>query len=189
MISKAPSRRTNRSGQHGPEPDPPQAPAGRIAGWDIGGVHLKGAVVEAGTIVDAFRIPAALWTGLDALEAAFDRALGRIGPVERHGVTLTGELSDLFEDRVHGVERLVAAAAARLGPRRLPARPRSPPPTGMPRPHSSRSGAATRSSSTSAARRRISCPSPTGPCARRATRMPSGLRPANCSTRARRARP
>jgi probable H4MPT-linked C1 transfer pathway protein len=115
MISKAPSRRTNRSGQHGPEPDAPQAPAGRIAGWDIGGVHLKGAVVEAGTVVDAFRIPAALWTGLDALEAAFDRALGRIGPVERHGVTLTGELSDLFEDRVHGVERLVAVAAARLG--------------------------------------------------------------------------
>src|ERR671928_1566737 len=104
--------------------DTPQGPAERIAGWDIGGVHLKVAVVEAGTVVDAFRIPAALWTGLDALEAAFDRALGRIGPVRRHAVTLTGELSDLFEDRTHGVERLVAAAAARLGAIRVYAGPR-----------------------------------------------------------------
>ena len=94
---------------------PEAVAAERIAGWDIGGVHLKGAVIEAGTVVDAFRIPAALWTGLDALEVGFDQALGRIGPVRRHAVTLTGELSDLFEDRAHGVERIVAVTAARLG--------------------------------------------------------------------------
>ena len=91
-------------------------PVGRLAGWDIGGAHLKYAVVEDGAVIDAVQLPAPLWQGLDRLETAFDAALARIGPVAGHAVTMTGELSDLFEDRAHGVERLVALAAARLGP-------------------------------------------------------------------------
>jgi (4-(4-[2-(gamma-L-glutamylamino)ethyl]phenoxymethyl)furan-2-yl)methanamine synthase len=93
-----------------------RAPATKVAGWDIGGAHLKCTLVDAGRIVDAFQIDAPLWQGLQSLEAAFDIALARIGSVALHAITMTGELSDLFEDRQHGVRELVELAAARLSP-------------------------------------------------------------------------
>ena len=56
-----------------------RAPATKVAGWDIGGAHLKCTLVDAGRIVDAFQIETPLWQGLRSLEAAFDIALARIG--------------------------------------------------------------------------------------------------------------
>jgi probable H4MPT-linked C1 transfer pathway protein len=88
---------------------------GVITGLDIGGAHLKAAQVgQDGRVLAAVQIPCALWQGLDRLEQALAEATARLAPVGRTAITMTGELADLFPDRVTGVRRLVEAATAGL---------------------------------------------------------------------------
>lgn len=87
-----------------------------VAGWDIGGAHLKLARVEGETVVSATQLPCALWRGLDELRHALATALGSTGPVERHAVTMTGELADLFPDRAAGVAAILDVLAELLPP-------------------------------------------------------------------------
>lgn len=82
-----------------------------IAGWDIGGAHLKLARFEGETIVAAVQLPCALWRGLDELRRALATALEGLGPVQRHAVTMTGELVDLFADRAEGVAAILDVIA------------------------------------------------------------------------------
>jgi (4-(4-[2-(gamma-L-glutamylamino)ethyl]phenoxymethyl)furan-2-yl)methanamine synthase len=88
-------------------------------GWDIGGAHVKLAAVDAGGhVVMAQQVPCALWRGLDQLESALERAVDATpGPAAqaRHAVTMTGELTDLFADRVEGVRRIVETLQRRFG--------------------------------------------------------------------------
>lgn len=84
-------------------------------GWDLGGAHLKAArVSHRGTIEQVLQLPCPLWQGLEHLERAIGEALDRLGPAERHAVTMTGELVDLFDSRAQGVAALVDGFAARL---------------------------------------------------------------------------
>jgi probable H4MPT-linked C1 transfer pathway protein len=83
----------------------------RLYGWDIGGAHLKLAVVESGRLVAARQVPCALWRGLDELRGAAAAALAELPPAARHAVTMTGELVDLFPDRASGVAAILAALA------------------------------------------------------------------------------
>ncbi|MBI1206009.1 MAG: hypothetical protein GC191_01835 [Azospirillum sp.] len=84
-------------------------------GWDLGGAHLKAALADSeGRLQRVVQVPCPLWQGLDRLEAAVAEATARLGHAERHHVTMTGELADLFADRTEGVVRLAAAMAARL---------------------------------------------------------------------------
>ena len=86
-----------------------------ITGLDIGGAHLKAAqVTQAGHVVAALQLPCALWLGLDRLEQALAEAVGRLQPIDRLAITMTGELADLFPDRATGVARLVEATLAAL---------------------------------------------------------------------------
>src|SRR6202020_1588072 len=57
-----------------------------------------------------------LWLGLDSLEAAFDALRTELGPVDRHVITMTGELCDAFPSRRKGVAGLAAIAANQLAP-------------------------------------------------------------------------
>ena len=86
-----------------------------VVGWDIGGVHLKAARAERGCIVDALQLAAPLRAGLDPLVQAFGIAKARIGPAQRHVVTMTAELADIFASRQDGVARIAALAARELG--------------------------------------------------------------------------
>jgi probable H4MPT-linked C1 transfer pathway protein len=86
------------------------------AGLDIGGAHLKVALAEDGRVIDACQIVCPLWQGLDKLEAAFAQTGPMFARAHSFGVTMTGELSDLFADRKAGVETLVAFAQRELGP-------------------------------------------------------------------------
>ena len=99
-------------------PRPEQAP--RVVGWDVGGAHLKGCLLEAGHVVDVAQWPCALWKGLDQLEQSIAAALARwpraLEKATRHAATMTGEMVDLFDDREQGVARLAAALAESLGP-------------------------------------------------------------------------
>ncbi|MFG1478398.1 hydantoinase/oxoprolinase family protein [Xanthobacter sp. V4C-4] len=86
-----------------------------LLGWDVGGAHLKRAVLDAtGRLVAVDLAPCALWQGLDRLDAAI--ASLPPAPAAPCVVTMTGELTDLWPDRATGVVGLAAALAQRLGP-------------------------------------------------------------------------
>ncbi len=76
-------------------------------GWDLGGAHLKVAQSDpGGQLRTAVQVPCALWRGLDHLARAIADVRPLLAPTHRHGITMTGELADLFRNRVEGVGRL-----------------------------------------------------------------------------------
>ncbi len=79
-----------------------------VIGWDIGGAHLKAARAEHGRIVAAVQLACTPHHGLAHLEQAIAQASERLGPAQRHGVTMTAELSDAFETRASGVAVIAA---------------------------------------------------------------------------------
>jgi len=81
-------------------------------GWDLGGAHLKAVIADAGGhIAGARQVPCTLWRGMEHLTAAIDQIRPLLEGVSRHGLTMTGELVDLFESRADGVGQLAAVAA------------------------------------------------------------------------------
>lgn len=78
------------------------------AGLDVGGAHLKLALLENGRISTVRQIACPLWRGFDRLDDALADAAPSLAGAERIAVTMTGELSDLFEDRQAGVAALTA---------------------------------------------------------------------------------
>src|SRR5205807_5576521 len=91
----------------------------RVLGWDVGGAHLKLALVAEGEIVAALQVPCALWRGVDELRQATTAALADLPQVDRHAVTMTGELADLFPDRAHGVAAILDVLAELVPAERL----------------------------------------------------------------------
>jgi probable H4MPT-linked C1 transfer pathway protein len=82
-----------------------------IVGWDIGGAHLKLSRVRDGTVMALRQLPCALWQGVDRLAAAMTEGLAGWPVAERHAVTMTGELADIFPDRAAGVRAILATVA------------------------------------------------------------------------------
>ena len=86
-------------------------PRESILGWDLGGAHIKAARMDSMGCVNAVvQWPCPLWLGLDRLGQGIDHVIEQIGavPESKHAVTMTGELVDLFPDRVTGVRQLIA---------------------------------------------------------------------------------
>lgn len=84
-----------------------------IIGWDIGGVNIKAARLEAGGMRVALE-PFELQRAPDRLAptlAAVAAGLGATG-AERHAVTMTAELSQVFRTKREGVDFIVRALAA-----------------------------------------------------------------------------
>jgi len=81
---------------------------GAITGWDIGGAHLKMAVINpAGHVVSVKQYPTPLWQGLDTLHTSLRQALNTSPrETQRHAVTTTAELADIFQDRKQGMQAL-----------------------------------------------------------------------------------
>jgi probable H4MPT-linked C1 transfer pathway protein len=77
-------------------------------GWDLGGAHVKAVLMNsAGIAVQAMQVPCPLWRGLNHLKAAVDAVMQALQHTpERHAVTMTGELVDIFPDRHAGVRQL-----------------------------------------------------------------------------------
>ena len=91
-------------------------PARAVVGWDIGGVNTKVARVAGGRVLAAHtlayelqRAPAALGDVLRALAAT-----AGAGPDDRHAVTMTAELSQMFRRKRDGVHFVLDAVAAAL---------------------------------------------------------------------------
>jgi probable H4MPT-linked C1 transfer pathway protein len=87
-----------------------------VVGWDIGGAHVKAALLRRGQVVDAAQWPCPLWQGIDRLDAVFDAALARWPDLHQHAhaITMTGEMVDLFAHREDGVTRLAALLDSKL---------------------------------------------------------------------------
>lgn len=87
-------------------------------GWDVGGAHLKAARIEAdGALSGAWQVPCPLWRGMDELDRAMARLLEQSsGASHCHGITMTGEMTDLFSTREAGVRTLADAMGRHLAP-------------------------------------------------------------------------
>jgi probable H4MPT-linked C1 transfer pathway protein len=78
-----------------------------VAGWDLGGAHLKVAVAERGRLLEVAQVPCPLWQGLEQLTQSIDQVRPLVETAALHGITMTGELVDLFDNRSQGVARLI----------------------------------------------------------------------------------
>ena len=88
----------------------------KTMGWDIGGAHLKAAIIDnTGKVVAVYQQPCQLWKGLDQLQTAVKTILQQAALDQCvHAVTMTGELVDLFADRHAGVQQISATIQALL---------------------------------------------------------------------------
>ncbi len=90
-------------------------------GWDIGGAHLKASVVSRKKVIAVYQAPCPLWQGLTVLAEATRLILSYLpkNRVYRHGLTMTGELVDLFDSRKQGVEKIIGIMRQLLGENHL----------------------------------------------------------------------
>lgn len=93
-------------------------PYSDIMGWDLGGAHLKAAHLDdRGKLRRVIQLPCPLWLGLDHLRLAVDGVMAAVpARIRYHAVTMTGELVDLFDSRVQGVQRLASVMEEKLAP-------------------------------------------------------------------------
>jgi probable H4MPT-linked C1 transfer pathway protein len=79
-----------------------------VAGFDVGGAHLKVVRAKAGRVVAASTLAMPLWQGLDRLTAALRECEPLYTGADLCAFTMTGELSDIFPSREEGVKALLA---------------------------------------------------------------------------------
>lgn len=85
-----------------------------LIGWDIGGAHVKAARIDDGRVSGVVQVACPLWQGLDKLDAAVAEALAALGAAQRHAITMTGEMTDLFDARADGVAGIAQRMRAAL---------------------------------------------------------------------------
>ncbi|MEY3882265.1 MAG: hypothetical protein RIQ94_3061, partial [Pseudomonadota bacterium] len=87
-----------------------------IIGWDIGGAHVKAALLATqGQVITVYQQPCPLWKGLDQLRLAVTQIMQDLPAGDyRHAVTMTGELVDFFANRDDGVAQIIATMNALL---------------------------------------------------------------------------
>jgi hypothetical protein len=93
------------------------ASGGSTIGWDIGGVHTKAVRRGADGNLIARSRAFAIEHRLDSLVTLLEELKKDLGasPRDRHGVTMTAELSQLFRTKREGVERILEAVRTSLG--------------------------------------------------------------------------
>jgi probable H4MPT-linked C1 transfer pathway protein len=97
-------------------PQPLQIKSDATLGWDVGGAHLKAALVSAnGEVIEVYQVSCRLWRGMAELELALAQVLGQLECVaQKHVVTMTGELVDIFPNRRIGVLQIAQFMADHL---------------------------------------------------------------------------
>lgn len=76
-------------------------------GLDVGGAHLKIARVAGSRVVAVRQIACPLWQGIDRLDAALREAGAIISGADVYTITMTAELTEIFESREAGVLEIV----------------------------------------------------------------------------------
>jgi probable H4MPT-linked C1 transfer pathway protein len=82
-----------------------------IVGWDIGGVNLKAVRVGEGALLTAQSVPLEIQHDLGTLTDRLAELHHKVGGAnsDRHAVTMTAELSQLFRSKREGVNRILDA--------------------------------------------------------------------------------
>lgn len=103
----------------GPRDCDGQGMTAALYGWDIGGAHLKLACLNAkGRVLSVRQVACPLWQGIEQLELALHTiGIATVAPAATHGVTMTGELCDVFDDRASGVRAILECLTRTLDPR------------------------------------------------------------------------
>ena len=85
-------------------------------GWDVGGAHLKAALVSAtGEVLEVYQVACPLWRGIAVLDQALAEVLGQLETIpQQHAITMTGELVDIFLSRREGVMQIAQFMADHL---------------------------------------------------------------------------
>jgi (4-(4-[2-(gamma-L-glutamylamino)ethyl]phenoxymethyl)furan-2-yl)methanamine synthase len=93
-----------------------KAMSANILGWDIGGAHLKAAIIQSPSdVIAVYQQPCQLWKGIDKLHEAVQVILSQsTADINQHVLTMTGELVDLFEGRDDGVKQILVAMSQLL---------------------------------------------------------------------------
>lgn len=91
-----------------------------LIGWDIGGAHVKAARIDSGRVSGVVQVACPLWQGLDRLDTAVAEALAALGTAPRHAITMTGEMTDLFDARADGVAGIAQRMRALLSDAAVP---------------------------------------------------------------------
>ncbi|HVE77889.1 MAG TPA: hydantoinase/oxoprolinase family protein [Gemmatimonadaceae bacterium] len=92
--------------------------SGAVVGWDVGGVNVKVARVQDGRVLSAWSEPFELQRApgrLTGVLAGLARAVGA-RPGDRHALTMTAELSQMFRTKREGVAFVLDAAVVALAP-------------------------------------------------------------------------
>ena len=79
----------------------------RVTGWDLGGANIKAASAEAGRIGQVVQIPCPILASPTKFDTAVAEAPRLLASPDLHAVTMTGELSDVFDNRAQGVAYLI----------------------------------------------------------------------------------
>ena len=92
-----------------------------IIGWDIGGAHIKAAVLEPnGLFSKVIQTACPLWKGIGYLKQAVHQIVSEIPENNyQHVITMTGELVDLFDSRDQGVKQIIQAIQTTLAGQEL----------------------------------------------------------------------
>lgn len=87
-----------------------------FVGWDVGGAHLKLALIDQqGAALQVLQLACPLWRGMAVLSDTLDEALATLSiPSAQHAVTMTGELADIFPDRLSGVYEIADLLSQKL---------------------------------------------------------------------------
>jgi probable H4MPT-linked C1 transfer pathway protein len=87
-----------------------------VFGWDVGGAHVKVCRRADGAVQEVVQWPCPLWQGLEHLQRVLDEAALRWPGLiaARHAVTMTGEMTDLFDDRREGALRIAGVLGTAL---------------------------------------------------------------------------
>jgi probable H4MPT-linked C1 transfer pathway protein len=93
---------------------PQAAPSDTVIGWDLGGVHVKAALIAGGQVRAVVQAACPLWRGLPALDKTLAELPDWARGQARHAVTMTGELTDCFRDRRDGVGQISGWAQTHL---------------------------------------------------------------------------
>lgn len=86
-----------------------QSSVSPVIGWDVGGAHLKAVRMDAMGQLAVSLVYCPLWRGLTVLSEAMDQALNEFGVApngHKHYLTMTGELADIFPNRLNGVKQI-----------------------------------------------------------------------------------
>lgn len=86
-------------------------------GLDVGGAHLKVARLEGDVLCSVQQFSCPLWQGFDRLGQALGVAVPMLEGAGSFAVTMTGELSDVFDNRALGVRRLTDFLTEAFGDR------------------------------------------------------------------------